>query len=228
MTTAPTRTLERDLLRGGHRYLAGMDEVGRGALAGPVTVGVVVVDQDTGRMPAGVRDSKLLKPPTRERLVEPVRAWASAYGVGHASAGEIDEYGIVAALCLAGHRALEQVECHGVVPDLVLLDGVHDWLGSQVTFPLPANTPAVRVEPKGDLRIASIAAASILAKTERDRMMATDHERYPDFGWDSNKGYAARVHTDALRRLGPSPMHRRSWRLPTGPEPVQPSLLEGL
>lgn len=226
--TAPTRTLERSLLRDGHELLAGMDEVGRGALAGPVTVGVVVVDRDTGRMPAGVRDSKLLRPQARQQLVGPVRAWARAYGVGHASPEEIDEHGIVAALCLAGHRGLEQVAGRGVVPDLVLLDGVHDWLSAGAPLPLPVRTPKVRVEPKGDLRIAAIAAASILAKTERDEIMADHHRHHPEFGWESNKGYAAPAHIEALRRSGPTPLHRRSWNLPTGPEPVQPSLLEGL
>jgi len=262
---APTRTLERELLRA-HTRIAGMDEVGRGALAGPVSVGVVVVDETTGRLPAGLRDSKLLTPEARARLCAPLRRWCVAGAVGHASPAEIDAYGIIVALRLAGHRALAQVCAAGHPPDLVLLDGVHDWLtppaamahvpplpelprlsdvpplGSTVSHvpsvsgapgasraPAPAvmACPPVQVRVKGDLRISSIAAASVLAKTERDEAMIGHHESYPDFGWDSNKGYSAAAHTAALRRLGPSPLHRRSWSLPgTEPELVQASLLD--
>lgn len=238
---APTRTLEKDLL-GTHARIAGMDEVGRGALAGPVSVGVVVVDATTGRLPAGLRDSKLLTPEARARLCGPIRRWCVAGAVGHASPDEIDAHGIIAALRLAGHRALAQVCRAGCAPDLVLLDGVHDWL----TPPTPAQPPAlptlgdpdgpagavwpcppVQVHVKGDLRISAIAAASVLAKTERDEAMIGHHAAYPDFGWDSNKGYSALAHTAALRRLGPSPLHRRSWRLPgTEPALVQASLLD--
>ena len=107
-----------------------------------------------------------------------------------------------------------------------MLDGVHDWLSTPVPFPLPCPTPPVRTQVKGDLRVAAIAAASILAKTERDGLMEEHHERFPEFGWESNKGYAAAVHTAAIRRLGATDLHRRSWKLPVGPEPVQPSLLE--
>lgn len=202
-----------------------MDEVGRGALAGPVSVGVVVTDVTCGRIPAGLRDSKLLRPEQRERLVEPVRRWARAGAVGHASPAEIDRYGIVAALCLAGHRALAAI---GSAPGIVILDGVHDWLSAPVPFDLPGTTPPVVTQVKGDLRVAAVAAASILAKTERDALMRSHHDDYPDYGWDSNKGYAAAVHTGAIRRLGVTELHRRSWRLPTGPEPVQPSLLDAV
>lgn len=224
MTTAPTRVLERRYFDAGYRLVAGMDEVGRGALAGPVSVGVVLINPECGRMPAGLRDSKLLTPSRRERLVAPVRRWAVGSAVGHASPAEIDRHGIIAALCLAGHRAVAQI---GVSPDVLLLDGVHDWLSPSVPFDLPCPTPRVVTQVKGDLRVSSIAAASILAKTERDALMARHHGDYPVYEWESNKGYAAPEHLAALRRVGASPLHRRSWNLPLGPEAVQPSLLDG-
>lgn len=224
--TAPTRKLEQHLFAAGHGLVAGMDEVGRGALAGPVSVGVIVLDPACGRMPSGVRDSKLVAPDQRVKLVEPIRRWARAGAVGHASPGEIDRFGIVPALCLAGHRALAQVAGVGVTPDILVLDGVHDWLSAPVPCDLPCPTPPVMTQSKGDMRVSAIAAASILAKTERDSLMRSHHDVFPDFGWISNKGYAAPQHTAALRRLGPTELHRRSWRLPSGPEPVQPSLLD--
>lgn len=228
MTPAPTRAVERTFFDAGHALVGGMDEVGRGALAGPVTVGVVVIDPTCGRMPAGLRDSKLIAPEIRERLVAPIHRWALAGGVGHASPAEIDRYGIIGALCLAGHRALACVGETGYAPDVLLLDGVHDWLNAPVPFDLPCHTPPVVTQRKGDQRVSAIAAASILAKTERDGLMRAHHEQFPDFGWDSNKGYAAAGHTSAIRRLGATELHRRSWNLPLGPQPVQPALLDGV
>lgn len=219
--TAPTRKIERSFLAAGHQFVAGMDEVGRGALAGPVSVGVVIVCPETGRMPAGVRDSKLIPADRRKSLVEPVRRWAFSSAVGHASPAEIDRYGIVAGLSLAGHRALVAA---AVSVDVVLLDGVHDWLNGAPGVDLPCPTPAVVTQKKGDLRIAAIAAASILAKVERDEIMAAHDADHPQYGWSGNKGYAAPAHTRALREHGPSELHRRSWNLPTGPQPVQASL----
>src|SRR5699024_10151840 len=113
---APSRHIERELIGAGHHLVAGMDEVGRGALAGPVSVGVVVVDATAGRLPAGLRDSKLLPPQVRERLCDPIRRWSRASAVGHASAAEIDAWGIIGALRLAGHRALERVAEAGAAP----------------------------------------------------------------------------------------------------------------
>lgn len=124
----PDRASERDLVA---RYgsVAGMDEVGRGALAGPVSVGVAVVDASSGDdLPAGLRDSKLLSPARRQALVEPVQAWVVDWAVAHASPAEIDDLGIVGALRLAGRRALAELAGRAVVPGVVLLDGSHDWL----------------------------------------------------------------------------------------------------
>ena len=213
----PSRRLERELIASGHRFVAGMDEVGRGALAGPVSVGVVVVDESTGRTPAGLRDSKLLRPAERERLCAPIRRWAVAGAVGHASPEEIDRYGIIAALRMAGVRALEAVAAVGIVPDVVVLDGKHDWLTHPAHLPpLPVTGPAVPVlmRIKGDLTVTAVAAASVLAKTERDGLMVDLHERHPAYGWHGNKGYSAPEHAAALRDLGPCELHRRSWSLP--------------
>ncbi|MFV0251735.1 MAG: ribonuclease HII [Beutenbergiaceae bacterium] len=213
----PSRRLERELLAGGHRLVAGMDEVGRGALAGPVSVGVVVVDAETGRTPAGLRDSKLLRPAVRERLRAPIRRWSRASAVGHSSPQEIDSFGIIVALRLAGARALAQLAQAQWAPDVVVLDGKHDWLSQPVHQP-PLSVPVPQVpvvmQIKGDLKVTAIAAASVLAKTERDALMVDLDSRFPDYGWAGNKGYAAPDHTSALRALGPCEHHRRSWSLP--------------
>ncbi|MEO7270132.1 MAG: ribonuclease HII [Knoellia sp.] len=213
----PSLRVERALQRDGYRLLAGMDEVGRGALAGPVSVGVVVIDETCRSAPQGVRDSKLLQPSARELMVPRIRRWAFAYAVGHASPAEIDEVGIIAALRLAGRRALASLD---VVPDLVILDGNHDWLTAPDEVGLLAftsddvHTPPVTTMIKADMKCSSVASASVLAKVERDRMMvdlAPDHAAYR---WELNKGYAAPEHMDALREHGPTVLHRRSWRLP--------------
>lgn len=193
-----------------------MDEVGRGALAGPVSVGVVVIDESSPSAPTGVRDSKLLTPSAREAMVPRLTRWARARAVGHALPGEIDEIGIIAALRLAGTRALARLS---LVPDLVLLDGNHDWLTDPQEVGLLAQltgsaTPPVRTIIKGDLRCSSVAAASVMAKVERDGLMAELADDHPQYGWADNKGYSARVHLDALATHGPCPQHRRSWSLP--------------
>lgn len=224
MSAAPSLRLERALLRKGRTLLACADEVGRGSLAGPVSIGMVVIGLATRTAPQGVRDSKLLSPQVRERLAPRVRRWALAHAVGHASPEEIDEFGIIVALRLAGHRALAQL---GVVPDLVLLDGNHDYLSLPDELPLfapPADllteVPAVTTSIKADMRCAGVAAASILAKTARDAIMVELAEQHPEYGWHHNKGYSAPEHLEALRALGPTPMHRRSWNLPGVAEAV--------
>jgi ribonuclease HII len=215
---------ERALLSAGARLVAGMDEVGRGALAGPVSVGVVVVEAATRTAPAGLTDSKLLTAGARELLVPQVRRWGVAWAVGHAGPAEIDAHGIVAALRIAGRRALAQVRrvCGDI--DVVLLDGSHDWLSRpradlfEAVAHDPeaepaAGDPAVRTLVKADLQCSSVAAASVLAKVERDGLLARLARQYPAYAWDQNKGYSAPAHLDALRRLGPTPQHRRSWNL---------------
>jgi ribonuclease HII len=227
--TVPTLRVERSLLRGGARWLAAVDEVGRGALAGPVTVGVVLVDLSVTSAPKGLRDSKLLTPEARTALAPRLRRWAPAYAVGHAGAEEIDAVGILRALRIAGERALRQLP---ESPDLVLLDGSYDWLTrpapndqlmlfddaqsdaepeeepDEEPAPLPVTTMI-----KADLRCAGVAAASVLAKTERDGLMVGLAQRFPAYGWAVNKGYATPDHRDALRLHGACVQHRRSWNL---------------
>ena len=215
----PNLRVERELQRRGHRVLAGMDEVGRGALAGPVSVGVVVIDESSRSAPAGVRDSKLLSPAAREAMVPRLQRWARDHAVGHALPAEIDAIGIIAALRLAGTRALAALD---LVPDLVLLDGTHDWLTEPGGLGLFAEvsaptTPPVRTMAKADLRCSSVAAASVLAKVERDARMSELAHAHPHYGWGDNKGYSARSHLEALATRGPCAQHRRSWALPGVP-----------
>ncbi|WP_420853370.1 ribonuclease HII [Ruania rhizosphaerae] len=220
----PGRELERELLAS-TPLVAGMDEVGRGALAGPVSVGVAVVDATTGRIPVGLRDSKLLRPHVRERLVAPIRRWSVASAVGHAEPEEIDRIGIIAALRLAGSRALTTLAERGIEPGVVILDGSHDWLTTPAHLPPPERpAPPVRTQVKADLRCAVVAAASVLAKVERDGLLVEAHERYPAYGWAGNKGYSAPEHLEALATHGACLWHRRSWSLPTGPRPVAQTL----
>ncbi|WP_426595227.1 ribonuclease HII [Cellulomonas sp. McL0617] len=227
--TAPTRVSaprtpphlrhERLLLRDGGRLLAGMDEVGRGSLAGPVSVGVVVVDVTTRSAPRGVADSKLLAPAARTALLPALSRWGVARAVGHASAAEIDAVGIIAALRLAGTRALATVAAAVGPVDVVLLDGSHDWLTPPAQGDLFDDEPVVagprvHLRVKADRTCASVAAASVLAKCERDAMMVGLAADHPHYRWDENKGYASPEHMAALRELGPCVLHRRSWRLP--------------
>ncbi|MDM7856075.1 ribonuclease HII [Cellulomonas alba] len=223
--TAPHLRHERVLLREGARLVAGMDEVGRGSLAGPVSVGVVVIDASTRSAPQGVADSKLLTAAARQALVPRLRRWGLARAVGHASAAEIDEIGIIAALRLAGTRALSVVAASVGPVDVVLLDGSHDWLTApaqgDLFAPEPdvgldgvASGPRVVTRVKADRTCATVAAASVLAKCERDGLMAELAGTHPHYGWDENKGYASPGHVAALHDHGPCELHRRSWRLP--------------
>jgi ribonuclease HII len=211
--------VESALHEEGFCVVAGVDEVGRGSLSGPVTVGVVVVGPADARPPRGLRDSKLLTPEARRALVPRIKRWVRAWSVGHAAPEEIDAYGVIAALRLAGHRALAGLP---QLPDCVLLDGNHDYLTPPAQLELVASgpepdllpsTPTVRTRIKADLTCASVAAASVLAKTTRDALMVDLAREHPDYGWDVNKGYATPFHRAALRRLGPTRYHRLTWRL---------------
>jgi ribonuclease HII len=203
----PTLRFERQLLRGGVSLLGAIDEVGRGALGGPVSVGIVLVDLTVRTAPQGLRDSKLLTPLARAALAPRLRRWGLGHAVGHAEAAEIDQIGIIAALRLAAQRAIAQLPAR---PDHLLLDGAHDYLAA-------LDEPfAVTTMVKADLRCASVAAASVLAKTTRDAIMESMACDHPGYGWEMNRGYATPEHLRALREIGPSVQHRRSWRLPTG------------
>lgn len=215
MPADPTLDLERELFASGVRVLASIDEVGRGAIAGPVTVGVVVISSDCGEPPMGIRDSKLLSPARRMALIGPIVTWVSAHAVASASSREIDELGIVGALRLAGVRALTALVSCGVEPDLVLLDGSHDWLTSDSLFDDSSGfrPPPVRTQVKGDLTCTSVAAASVLAKVDRDAQMTELDSRFPAYGWSGNKGYGSAGHQQAIRELGVTEFHRVSWNI---------------
>ncbi len=217
LTTRPDLRKEAQLFAEGFGLVGGIDEVGRGSAFGPCCVGVVVVDEAVATFPQGLRDSKLLSAVTREGLIEPLRRWAKDFSVGEASAREIDDFGLTCALRLAGRRALSQL---AVQPEVLLLDGQHDWLSTPKVAPLfsppypDVNLPDVRTLIKADVTCASVAAASVFAKVHRDQLIRELAARVPGYDLANNKGYATAAHLSALRRLGPSAYHRVSWRLP--------------
>jgi len=204
----PHLDVESALLTAGARFVIGCDEVGRGALAGPVGVGFVAIDTSVTPIPAGLRDSKMLSQPKRELLAPLASAWAAHSAVGLASAAEIDELGIIACLGLAGKRALAELYAAGVdvAGSVVLLDGSDDWLNKALKTPLRVVT---RV--KADRDCGSVAAASVIAKVHRDRLMIEADAELPGYGWSGNKGYGSAEHMSAIGRLGPTPLHRKSW-----------------
>ncbi len=189
--------------------MAGLDEVGRGAWAGPVSVGIVVFPPDR-RPPAGLRDSKLLTEPRREELFPLITRWCTSWSVGHAEPTECDQLGMTRALRLAARRALDGL---AAPPSVVLMDGNHDY----VTDPVPAEptgegtTPQIRTIVRGDATCISIAAASIVAKVTRDRLMRSLADSFPAFDFDRNKGYPSPAHRTALAGFGLTSLHRRSW-----------------
>jgi len=193
---APKLTLERELWDAGHDVVVGVDEVGRGAWAGPLTVGAAVLPKD--RRVYKIRDSKMLTELERERLFDRITEWCVAWGVGHASQIECDELGMSAAQKLAARRAMEGV---GLQPDQVLIDGKWDFVGGGRT----------RRIVRGDAKCLSIAAASILAKVSRDRIMRDEAPHFPHWDFEFNKGYPCPRHKAALQSWGPSAIHRRTW-----------------
>ena len=216
MTVAePRLTLERRLLRE-HELVIACDEVGRGALAGPVAVGAAVIDapRSRKRIPPGLRDSKLVPEPRRADVAARASSWVSASAVGWASSAEIDEIGIMRALGLASIRALADLRAHGVVAEsaIVILDGNYDYI-------TPAGATGLRVQPviKADRDCASAAAASVIAKVARDALMTQLHDQLPAYNWARNKGYASPDHREAIREHGISGHHRASWSIADAP-----------
>ena len=216
MTVAePRLTLERRLLRE-HPLVIACDEVGRGALAGPVAVGAAVVDASRSRkrVPQGLRDSKLVPAPRRAEVAARAAAWVCASSVGWASSAEVDEIGIMRALGLAAVRALADLSAQGVVVEdaIVILDGNHDYI-------TPAGGAGLRVRPvvKADRDCASASAASVIAKVARDALMTDLHDEAPAYGWARNKGYASPDHREAIRAHGLSRHHRASWSIVGAP-----------
>jgi ribonuclease HII len=196
----PTLRVERKCWEAGERIVCGIDEVGRGAWAGPVTVAAVVPPPEHQK---GIRDSKALTRAEREKASRAVNRWALAIGIGHASHEECDALGMTIALRTAAQRALEQIAAQGYEPDRIILDGKHDYLG----FGRSRVTTIV----KADVTVLSVAAASCVAKVARDHIMIEESVHYPPYDFDSNVGYPAPSHKVALRGYGPTAIHRRSW-----------------
>lgn len=237
----PTLDLERELASRGYDLIAGFDEVGRGALAGPAMVGCTMLRaHDLGSLdvPDGVADSKLLTEHRREAIYDELVAWPAAWAVGEASNAEIDEWGIGHALGVAALRALAEAERRlGIdatgMPGMTdaageadrrrvrvgaILDGPHDYITKTLgTFdapdvPVPAH---VTTKVKGDRSCASVSAAAVIAKVTRDRLMErlAERQEYAAYGWGSNKGYGTAAHKAAIAAQGPSDLHRVSWKL---------------
>ncbi|MGH9029924.1 MAG: ribonuclease HII [Acidimicrobiales bacterium] len=195
--------------------MAGVDEVGRGAWAGPLSVGVVVVSEPLARMPRGLRDSKQVSETDREQLFDKVAAWSRAWAVGHSEPEECDRLGMTSALVLATRRAFSQLPDEHL-PHAVVLDGKFDFVSrafeeSPETLLPTGFGPAVHTVVKADASCVSVAAASVLAKVTRDRLMRATAQSYPPFDFERNKGYPSPAHQRALRGYGLSAIHRRSW-----------------
>ena len=195
--TSPDFSLEDLALANGATLVAGVDEVGRGPLAGPVTAAAVILDP--ARIPAGLNDSKKLSAKRREALSQEIKAMAQV-SVAHASVEEIDEHNILRASHIAMERAVAALD---PAPDYLLIDG------NMIPRGLLQTSQAV---VKGDGRSVSIAAASIVAKTVRDHIMMDLAQQFPGYGWETNAGYPSKSHKEALQNLGVTPHHRRSFK----------------
>ncbi|MGR3715024.1 MAG: ribonuclease HII [Shimia sp.] len=195
--STPDYSLEELAFSRGALRVAGVDEVGRGPLAGPVTAAAVILDP--AHIPAGLNDSKKLTAKRREALAEEIYATAQV-AVAHASVAEIDEINILRASHLAMERAIAALD---PAPDYLLIDG--NMIPRGVTMTAEAIV-------KGDARSVSISAASIVAKTGRDRIMMDLAQQFPGYGWETNAGYPTKIHQEALRNLGVTPHHRHSFK----------------
>ena len=200
MSNYPNLNHERALWSNGALWVAGIDEAGRGALAGPVAAAAVILPQIANftRELKGVRDSKLMTPAQRESWAHAIRERAVTFGVGLASSGEIDALGILPATRLAASRAIQHLK---IVPDHLLLDYLL----------LPESSLPQTAIPKGDRISLSIAAASVLAKTSRDAILIELEDQYPGYGFALHKGYGTAAHLEAIQRLGPSSIHRMTF-----------------
>lgn len=227
--TYPSLNFENELWAGGARFVIGMDEVGRGAIAGPVAVGVAILDRDHANVqhpwPSKLCDSKLISEKVRNEIVGPVSEWVLASAVGMVAASKIDSDGIVAALANAGADALAQLFENAelrqaIIRDgaVIILDGSHNWIGPK------ASGLSVVVRTKADRDCVSVAAASVIAKVARDNLMIDLGNRVVGYGLEGHKGYASASHIAAVQTLGPSAEHRVSWlsRILAGGETAEP------
>jgi ribonuclease HII len=213
--TFPSLDSERRIFERGNRFVIGIDEVGRGAIAGPVAVGVSLIDKTNPALeawPEKLQDSKLMTPKSRSEIASPLIEWVSSYAVGFSSNKEIDELGISEALRLAAGSALDELFKDAktrkrIAEDgaVILLDGSQNWLG-KVSYGLD-----VQVQVKADTNCVSVAAAAVLAKVTRDSLMQELDTQNPGYGLAGHKGYASAAHIAALRALGPTDIHRVTW-----------------
>lgn len=182
------------------RRVAGLDEVGRGSAAGPLVVSIAVLPDDSD-VPAGLTDSKLVSAAGRRQLDTQLRDWLDDYAIGAASAAEVDDLGMTSALGLAAHRALAKLRA---LPEVLVVDGPYDYV----------KHPGLetRTQVKADSECVSVAAASILAKVSRDTLMVDLDRLAPGYGLDQNAGYLTPEHEAGVRNLGPTPLHRTTWR----------------
>ena len=195
--------------------MIGIDEVGRGAIAGPVAVGVSLIDKTNPALeawPEKLQDSKLMTPKSRSEIASPLIEWVSSYAVGFSSNKEIDELGISEALRLAAGSALDELfkdaKTRKTIAEdgaVILLDGSQNWLG-KMSYGLD-----VQVQVKADTNCVSVAAAAVLAKVTRDSLMQELDTQNPGYGLAGHKGYASTAHIAALRALGPTDIHRVTW-----------------
>ena len=213
--TFPSLDSERRIFERGNRFVIGVDEVGRGAIAGPVAVGVSLIDKTNPALeawPEKLQDSKLMTPKSRREIASPLMDWVSSYAVGFSSNKEIDELGISEALRLAAGSALDELfkdaKTRKTIAEdgaVILLDGSQNWLG-KVSYGLD-----VQVQVKADTNCVSVAAAAVLAKVTRDSLMQELDMQNPGYGLAGHKGYASAAHIAALRALGPTAIHRVTW-----------------
>jgi ribonuclease HII len=213
--TYPSLDSERRIFERGNRFVIGIDEVGRGAIAGPVAVGVSLVDKTNPALeawPEKLQDSKLMTAKSRNEIAKPLSDWVSSHAVGFSTNEEIDELGISEALRLAAARALDELfkdatTRKAIAEDgaVILLDGSQNWLG-KVSYGID-----VQVQVKADTNCVSVAAAAVLAKVTRDSLMQELDQENPGYGLAGHKGYASKAHIAALRALGPSAIHRVTW-----------------
>lgn len=218
MISVPTLAWEREIFDQGARWILAIDEVGRGAIAGPVAVGAVIIGNDVTSFPSGLRDSKLLSERARDTMAPLCEEWVQFSAVGLASAAEVDDRGIRSALGMASARAFAALASLGapVEESVGLVDGNDDYVTDAIiearqTDPAIRSCQRILTRVKGDRDCASISAASVIAKVHRDRLMIAEHARHPSYFWDRNKGYGTAQHFAAIEREGPSPIHRISW-----------------
>ncbi|MBW3092194.1 ribonuclease HII [Bifidobacterium sp. 82T10] len=231
----PTLRLERELADGGAELIVGFDEVGRGSLAGPVMVGAAMIrarDLPSLDVPDGVADSKMLTERRREAIYDELKSWCAAWAVGSASNEEIDAWGISHALGVAALRALAEAERKLGLADgpidaggtqavrvAGILDGPNDYITKTLdTFDAPDVPAPARITTlvKADRHCATVATAAVIAKVTRDRLMvdlARSHPEWAAYEWEHNKGYGSAAHRAAIAELGPTPLHRVSWKL---------------